>query len=640
MLRPDSETTAKTPPINRLRAVLAHPAILGGLGLLVLWLVMRGSGSYPQYVVTLIGCYAFVGAAVVLLVGVGGQLSLGHAVFFAIGAYAAAQMSTRTDIGLPLEIVVGAAIAMAIGAVVGLPSLRLSGLLLAAGTLALGFAGQQVFYTWRPVTGASSGLSVGPLRIFGSTANLLTCTIVVLGICLLLTFNILRGRSGRALHALRTAETAARSVGIDVATRRIIAFGLSGALTAVGGVLFAHAVSYVSPDTFDYNLSIQLVVMAIIGGRMRLLGGVLGAAFVIGLPEEFRSIQDWEGTVYGVILLLIIIFAPGGIVELLDRIGRGLWRAVTRGSRSTAAPARSASDVPASAAAVSEPSAALEHDPARPLAVPEAAGVIAAQPAGKVQASQPGLPLRLSDVSVSFGGVHAVSDVSFEMPAGQVLGIIGPNGAGKTTLFNAISGVVRATGSIEFGDHVLSGTSVRQRALTGLGRTFQNLSLHGGLTVLDHVLIGRHRFFRYNMLSESLRLPHVIRSEREGVEEAMTLLELVGLGGYAKARVDDLPYGIQKRVDMARALAGRPRMLLLDEPAAGLPADEADHLIDQVLGLTRGNGTSVIIIEHNVELVRRVCDRLVAMVTGSVIEDGAPDVVLESDSVVEAYLGG
>jgi ABC-type branched-subunit amino acid transport system ATPase component len=181
--------------------------------------------------------------------------------------------------------------------------------------------------------------------------------------------------------------------------------------------------------------------------------------------------------------------------------------------------------------------------------------------------------------------------------------------------------------------------SVRKRAMAGVGRTFQNLSLHDGLTPIDHVLIGRHRFFSYGLTAEMLRLPKVVRSEREGYEEALALLELLGLADVAHDKVDDLPYGIQKRVDVARALAARPRILLLDEPAAGLPHDEADALIDHVLQLTRPQGTSVIIIEHNVELVRRVSERIVVLNAGEILAVGAPEEIMNSRLVAEAYLG-
>lgn len=608
----DSDTHPASGLSRIVRPVLAHTIVRGALALAIVWGIGSSFDPYRQYTLTLITVYAIVAAGIVLLIGVAGQLSLGHAVFFAVGAYTAANVAERTSIGLPAELIVATLLAAVLGAIVGLPSLRLSGLLLAAGTLALGFAGQQALYLWDPVTGGNSGLSVSSLRVFGSPVNLFSSSIVVLGLCLLLTYNIMRGRSGRAFHALRTAEVAAQSVGIEVERRRIVAFALSAALTAAGGVLYGHAVSFVSPETFNYNLSIQLVVLAIIGGQSRLLGGVLGAAFVIGLPEQFRAIQAYEGILYGVTLLAVIIFAPGGIVQLLNRA----VDAVAHRLRKRVPPA-----VPAIPAADSEQA------------------VTQLRPEVGTIASDEGLPLVLSDMRVDFGGVHAVRGVSLDIPAGQVLGLIGPNGAGKTTLFNAVCGVVSSTGSVRFGASDLTRLPLRKRSASGIGRTFQNLSLHSGMTPLDHVMIGRHRFISYGLLAEVLRLPSVIRSEREEKRQAMALLELLGLADVALDRADDLPYGVQKRVDVARALATQPRLLLLDEPAAGLPPDEADALLDQVLELTRPQGTTVVIIEHNVELVRRVCERVVAMAAGEVIAEGTPQQTLESPAVMEAYLG-
>ena len=599
----DVAVAVPTPPASRVRSLLANNLLRTFVVLAVVWAVGSGLGTYQQYVISLITVYAIVGIGVVLLIGVAGQLSLGHAAFFAIGGYTAANIADRWTVGLPAELAIAILLAALVGAIVGLPSLRLSGLLLAAGTLALGFAGQQVLYTWTPVTGGNQGKSVGNLVSFGTPVTLLHASLIVLALSMLVAYNIMRGRSGRAFHALRTADIAARSVGIDVERRRIIAFALSGAFTAAGGVLYGHAVTFVSPDTFDYTLSIQIVVLAIIGGQSRLLGAVLGSAFVIGLPERFRGVQKYEGILYGIVLLAIIVFAPGGIAQLVDRVRSAVSNLLSR----------------------------------KPTARPT---VVAASRVEELPVSAQGRPLRLDDVHVEFGGVAAVRGVSLDIPAGQVLGIIGPNGAGKTTLFNAVCGVVRSRGRVHFGDEELTGLPTRRRAIAGVGRTFQNLSLHAGLTPLDHAMIGRHRFVKYGLLREVLRLPSVIRHERAGVDESMALLDVVGLGEDAVLRADDLPYGKQKRVDVARALAARPRLLLLDEPAAGLPPDEADALLDHVLEITRPHGTTVVIIEHNVELVRRVCDRLVAMAAGAVIADGAPDEVLSSPAVVEAYLGG
>ena len=634
---------------SKIRPVVTHSVFIGTVLLGIVYLFGSGLRNYEQFIVSLVLLNAVIGVGLVLLVGVGGQLSLGHATFLAVGAYTAANLSTRSDIGLPLELLVAIVLAVIVGMIVGLPSLRLSGLLLAVGTLALGFAGQQILFIWTPVTGGGGGITVAPLQAFGQPLTLLGASVVVLGVSLYLVFNLLRGRTGRALHALRTSDAAARSVGIEVERRRVAAFAMSAALTAAGGVLYGHAVSYLSPENFGIDLSITLVIMTIIGGQRRLLGAVLGAAFVIGLPEQFRTFADYEGILYGVILLLVIIFAPGGIVELVDRSTAFVRRRMGRRGGSehgTPGPVsivdhgvgyrpedhpedpEVVADITEATVEVSDPGAEVEGG-----------GVLRTSSGREVVVSAPGLPLRTTDVRVEFGGVTAVRDVSFEVSPGEVLGLIGPNGAGKTTLFNAICGVVPSTGTVTFGDDDLSRMSVRARAMTGVGRTFQNLSLHEGLTPVDHVLIGRHRFFRYGLTSEMLRMPKVVRSERDGYEEALALLELLGLADVAHDRVDDLPYGIQKRVDVARALAARPRILLLDEPAAGLPHDEADALIDHVLHLTRPQGTSVIIIEHNVELVRRVSERIVVLNAGEILAAGAPDEILENRLVAEAYLG-
>ncbi len=634
----------------KIRPVVTHPVFIGAVLLGIVFLFGSGLRQYEQFIVSLVLLNAVVGVGLVLLVGVGGQLSLGHATFLAVGAYTAANLSTRSTIGLPLELLVAVVLAVVVGMIVGLPSLRLSGLLLAVGTLALGFAGQQILFIWTPVTGGGGGITVAPLMFFGQPITLIGASVMVLGLALFLVFNMLRGRTGRALHALRTSDAAARSVGIEVERRRVAAFAMSAALTAAGGVLYGHAVSYLAPDNFGIDLSITLVIMTIIGGQRRLLGAVLGAAFVIGLPEQFRTFADYEGILYGVILLLVIIFAPGGIVEIVDRITSFVRRRTRPGRRSAEHPTPGPVAIEDHAVGY-RPEEHSDHGVASHLAqghvelteaeptTVDAGGVLRTRSGREVVVSAEGLPLRTTDVRVEFGGVTAVRDVSFEVAPGEVLGLIGPNGAGKTTLFNAICGVVPATGSVRFGEDELSKMSVRSRAMAGVGRTFQNLSLHDGLTPVDHVLIGRHRFFRYGLTAEMLRLPKVVRSEREGYEEALALLELLGLADVAHDKVDDLPYGIQKRVDVARALAARPRILLLDEPAAGLPHDEADALIDHVLHLTRPQRTSVIIIEHNVELVRRVSERIVVLNAGEILAAGAPDEILENRLVAEAYLG-
>ena len=621
-----------------LRAVdLARsPRIYGVVALLIVYSIVRTWSSYDQFVVASIGLYAIVGAGLVLLVGVSGQLSLGHAAFLAVGAYSATNISTRTEWGLPGEIAVALAVSIVVGTIIGLPSLRLSGLYLAVGTLALGYAGQQLLYNWDEVTGGGFGQSVEPIQIGNRLYTLVDATFLLVGISFVLVSNLLRGRTGRALNAIRTAEPAAQAVGIEVARRRVLAFTMSSALAAVGGVLYAHAVSRVTPETFNVDLSIFLVIMVIIGGQKSLVGALLGSAFVVGLPEQFRDLQDYDGLIYGAILLALIVFSPDGLVGLGQRIV-ALVR--LRASGKDDEEAMIEREVEAAMAALEEsPDIVAEATSTTPAAATTSSNGKGAT--GRLDLTLPGLDLQLTDVEVSYGGVRAVEGVSFTVAAGEVAGLIGPNGAGKTTLFNAITGLTKATGSIAFGDTDLTGASVRKRVAAGLGRTFQNLSLHEGMTPVDHVLIGAHRHVRYNTFAEMVRWPTVGRAEREAEAMALDLLELLGLTEVARERADLLPYGLQKRVDVARALASRPRILMLDEPAAGLPHDEADALIDRVLTLTRSTGTSVMIIEHNVELVSRVCDQVRVLDAGVLIADAGPAEILQDERVVEAYLGG
>ena len=397
--------------------------------------------------------------------------------------------------------------------------------------------------------------------------------------------------------------------------RKLLAFAVSASLASMAGVLYMHTISFVEPANFGVDLSILVTVTLIIGGSRRLLGALFGAAFVLGLPEFMHSIQQWQGMIYGGVLLVVILLAPGGIVSLFEKVAALAWRLRRRKPAATEA---------------------------------DAAGVEVADPAREpAQVATPrrhlasdSLPvLELAGLHVDFGGLVAVDDVSISVEPGTVVGLIGPNGAGKTTVFNAISGFVPARGDIRVGGVAVNDWSTRRRALAGVGRTFQNLNLHADRSALDHVLLGMDRFLRYRFVSEALRAPWVVRAERELEQRAHELLERLGLGHVSAAPVQDLPYGLQKRIDVARALATRPKLLLLDEPAAGLPSHEAEEMLERALGLADEQGATVIIIEHNVELVSQVSQHLVVMDSGSVLASGDPATTLQRPEVVAAYLG-
>ena len=519
----------------------------------------------------------------------------------------AGNLTSRTQLGLEAEIPLAILIGFGIGVLVGLPSLRVGGLYLAIATLALNFAGQQLLMEVPSVSGGGAGLTSGPLRLFGSTLTdpmaLVSVSVVLVGIAMWMTINLMCGRTGRSLNALRTSESAAAAIGaINLGRLKLVAFGISAAFASVGGVIYMHAIGYVNPQNFSIDLSIQFLLLVVIGGARRSAGALIGAAFVLGMPEFFRDVQAYEGMLYGAILLLLVIFFPDGLVGIAERVGAGLTR-LRKGARSTSTTA---------------PTGADQLEPFK---------------------GEPGAALHLDQVRVAFGGLVAVHEVSLEIPPGQVLGLLGPNGAGKTTLFNAISGLVRAEGAVNLDGEDLTQRSVRGRAVVGVGRTFQNLNLHEDRSVIEHLMLGMDRELSYHPLSESLRAPWAVKADEQIRVASLALLAEMELEQYAYDTVADLPYGVQKRVDVARALATRPKLLLLDEPAAGLPTAEASQMIDQVLRMTRRTGTTVVIIEHNVELVASVADRVVVLDAGHVIADGSPESAMNDPLVIAAYLG-
>jgi branched-chain amino acid transport system ATP-binding protein len=250
-----------------------------------------------------------------------------------------------------------------------------------------------------------------------------------------------------------------------------------------------------------------------------------------------------------------------------------------------------------------------------------------------------GSSLIVDNVGVRFGGLAAVDGVSFSVKPAEVFGLIGPNGAGKTTMFNAICGVVKATGSVKFDGVEMSDMSVQARSRLGLSRTFQNLSLHSDRTVVENVMIGMNRLINYGTVAEMLRLPQVRRVEKEIYDEAMEILGLVGMQPYADRLVSDLPYGLQKRVEIARAVSWHPRVLMLDEPAAGIPSAEADRIIGRTIEIARKEGITVVLIEHNMEVVAKYADRVGVLTHGRLLTEGLPSEVLKNPAVIEAYLG-
>jgi ABC-type branched-subunit amino acid transport system ATPase component/ABC-type branched-subunit amino acid transport system permease subunit len=585
--------------------------VLGLLFFIAVWVIAPSYSQFSQVMMLTI-IYAIIGASLIIVFGLAGQLTLGHTVFVATGAFLSANITAEWGRGLETEIPIAFAVAMLLGLVVGLPTLRVSELYLALATFAIAFVGVQVLFEWKWFTDGGTGKPAGPLQFFGYEfergVTLVRISLVVIVIVFWLVGNLIDGRTGRAMNALRTSETAAKSVGLPVPWLKILAFGLGGGFAGVAGVLYIHAIRRAIPENFGVNFSIIVILTLIIGGSHRLSGAVIGATFVRWLPELFRDIQEYEGIIYGSVLIILTLFSPTGLVGLFENSFTWI--------RNTIRP---------------KPAPDIQHIEGQALSSPYLSDLASDKKRGH---------LVVESATVTFGGVHAVEDVSFEIEPGAVTGLIGSNGAGKTTCFNAITGHVSgAEGRFLLDGKDITGLPIHRRALAGMGRTFQNLNLHGDMTVLHHALLGLDRELGYGKVSEFLRLPRVLKAERAAHYRAAELLDHMGLLEHWNDKVEDLPYGLQKRVDVVRAMATNPSILLLDEPAAGLPTAEAAEMMEHVRLFAEFSGAGLLVIEHNVELVADVCERVIVMDAGRILADGTAQEVMADDRVIAAYLG-
>ena len=609
----DNSTTALERAKIPLPKFLKKNHYFGFLGILLVYLL---AGTYSEYSQTIMNTiiFAIIGASLIVVFGMAGQLTLGHTIFVAAGVFLSANITTVWTRGLETEIPIAFGVAFLLGLIVGFPSLRVNELYLALATFAVAFVGVQVLFEWKQFSGGGSGKPVGKLELFGYEFSRGPTLVRIALILMLITFWVVGkyqdGRTGRSWNALRTSETAARAAGLPVAWLKILCFGIGGGLAAIGGVLYAHTLRYAIPENYGVALSIIVVLALIIGGKHRLMGAVLGAVFVKWLPELSRDVQEYEGLIYGGTLIILTLIAPDGLVGMFEWLGERIKN--------------------------------LKGDPQaeRFSSVAKETSPLESQFLAPLSSSDPKGSLIVRDAAVAFGGVKAVDGVSFEIPAGGVTGLIGSNGAAKTTLFNAITGHVKgATGQFILDGEEISQKPIHNSALSGLGRTFQNLNLHDDLNVLEHALLGLDRNMKYGRIAESFRMPWVLREEKKAHYVAAELLDHMDLLEYWNEKVEDLPYGLQKRVDVVRALATNPSILLLDEPAAGLPTAEALEMMKKVQEYANHISAGVLIIEHNVELVADVSDRIIVLDAGKTIADGTPEEVTRNEQVIAAYLG-
>ena len=570
---------AQARPWRGVLPAVAAAAVLVGAAQLA-----PGSG-YSLNIMMQAVTYAIAVAGLVVVLGYCGQISLAQAAFFGLGAYGTALGVVDYHLPFFAAFPVGVAVAGLFGLILGFASLRLGGHYLAMVTISFQQILTLVLSNWISLTHGPDGVS-GIARPAGLTAGaeyLSLCAVALVAVTLY-AWRLKTSSLGRAMQAVRDNEIAASTCGIDVLRTKVFAFGISAVLGGIGGGLFAGAFAYISPDQFSFAESIVLLTMALLGGVQSPFGALLGTGLLVLLPEWLRFLQRVYLAVYGGAVILIMVFLPDGLWGLAARYAR------------------------------------------RPRSI---AGEVAPLPLlSQTAGASAEVVLRIDGLAKHFGGLKALDGVDMAVRRGTVHALIGPNGSGKSTFINVLTGLYRPTaGRIAFGGVDITGKAPHERTRAGLSRTFQNIRVFRGMTVLENVMVGAERPGN-----------DVARQPGPVVERALAALDFVGRRQDALRPVGELSYGHQRHVEIARALAGSPLTLLLDEPAAGLNMTEKAEL-GALLRRLKGHGLTILIVDHDMHLVESVADHITVLNFGRRIADGLPQTVLQEPDVIAAYLG-
>ncbi len=532
---------------------------------------------------------AVLGMTVVL--GYTGQINLAQATFFGLGAYAVALGTVGPGLNFWITLIMGISVATISGFVLGLTTLRLKGHYLAMITISFQQIFDLILVNWIDFTRGPDGIAgIERPSIFGyalsdDRAYLFLCALILYA-CIYFVWQLPQTSTGRAMRAVRENELAAEVTGVNSLQIKVIAFTISAGLAGLGGALYAAGFAYISPDNFNFSRSIEFLTMVLLGGAQSAFGSALGTSLLILLPEWLRFLKEVYLAAYGLAVILIMVFLPTGI-----------WGIIS--SRM----AKYRKPVP------------TDLDSIQTLDI-------------SVPITDPTPILQLQNVQKHFGGVKAVDGITLNVARGTVHALIGPNGSGKTTTLNVLNGIYKTTaGKIVFDGKDITELAPHERAGLGVGRTFQNIRLFPSMSVVENVMVGAQR--PNNQIAPGQA---ALRAR------ALSALKFVGLAEQAEVIVQNLPYGHQRLVEIARALAGHPTFLLLDEPAAGLNQTEKQELV-ALLKRLRGHGLTIFLIEHDIGLIEQVSDKITVLNFGKQIADGNPSDVLNHPDVITAYLG-
>ena len=547
------------------------------------------ANQYHLYLITLGALTVVVGVGLNVLIGLSGQVSLGHVGFYAIGAYGAAILTATYGWNFWLALPVVILVTGATGAMLGLIALRVSGPYLAMVTIAFAFIVEFGAIEWKDLTGGANGLlNIPPIAVAGLnwTQRALAITTVTVAVIALLGYRRFAASGwGLALRAVRDAEVAASALGFDPLAARTLAFTVSAILAGVAGAFFAPLTEFIAPSSFSLFQSILFVLVVMIGGAQRTYGPLIGAVIVIALPEWLSGLAEYRVLFFGALLLVVLWVAPGGVAGLVAQLIR------RRRGETLAAPA------------------AGSLEPVR------------------------GAALVVRGLGITFGGLRAVDDLGFVAEPGRITSVIGPNGAGKTTAINLIGGFYKPeSGTVSLDGTELAGKPVHVIARAGIARTYQTSQLFGSLTVQENLLAAMARGRPGNPLAGAAT------GDRQAVARAGALAAFVGYAGDLHAAASALPHVDRRLVEIARALAGKPRVLLLDEPGAGLAQGDKTRL-GGLLQKIAGSGVAVVLIEHDMGLVMGISDHVVVLDAGRCIAQGSPESVRADPNVIKAYLG-